>query len=102
MSDPRKYRTREEEEQFESEDPHRASSARTSSTNAACARTNFDEDQAEVRKEVREAVKWADGVSRAGPLEELYKDVYIERVGARTRGTSQPDDLPMTLKRPLR
>jgi pyruvate dehydrogenase E1 component alpha subunit len=90
MSDPRKYRTKEEEEQYEALDPIDALADYLRDQDA------FTEGDLKamtkaVRNEVREAVKWAEA-SPEPPLDELYHDVYVERWGPYT-GTSQPQML---------
>jgi pyruvate dehydrogenase E1 component alpha subunit len=87
MSDPRKYRTREEEEAYEGQDPigrlEGFLKERKLLTPAEIAAI-YDE----VKVEVREAVAWADA-SPHPTADELYHDVYVERWGPYT-GTSLP------------
>ena len=90
MSDPRKYRTKEEEQQFEAQDPI--------DTLAGVLRDRYgwtDEEHkqlaAGIRDEIRDAFKWAEE-SPEPPLEELFHDVYVERWGPYT-GTSKPEFL---------
>ena len=91
MSDPRKYRTREEEEQYESQDPIEKFAA-----HLVASRHLSDEQYksmtADVRTEVRDAIKWAEESPQPDPAEELHKDVYVERWGPYT-GTSPPQML---------
>ncbi len=89
MSDPRKYRTREEEERFEKEDPigRLKSSLEAHGVND----DDFKAMQREVRAQVRDAVAWAER-SPVTPSAELYRDVFIERWGPYT-GSSQPEML---------
>jgi len=87
MSDPRKYRTREEEQHYESSDPIEKLAAHLT------ARQRFSEAEystmvREVRQQVREAMKWADESPPPG-LEELHRDVYADEWGPYT-GTSLP------------
>ena len=87
MSDPRKYRPREEEVVYESDDPLGKLHERLVSGGV------IDEDaikamNKEIRKEVRDAMDWSEA-SPPPPMEELYKDVYIEPWGPYT-GTSLP------------
>jgi pyruvate dehydrogenase E1 component alpha subunit len=87
MSDPRKYRTKEEEAQFESRDCIEALDAWLQE------HTDFTEDDfiamsKAVKKEVRDCMKWADK-SPAPDLSELYRDVYVQQWGPYT-GTSMP------------
>lgn len=90
MSDPRKYRTREEEEHFESGDP--IGKLRDVLLSAGV----LDEAvvaamQKEVRAEVKDALQWSEE-SPAPGIDELYHDVYVERWGPYT-GTSLPEML---------
>lgn len=90
MSDPRKYRTHDEESKWELEDPidrlaaHlQGAGAITAEDTKALAKT--------VRQEIRTAVDWAKE-SPEPPIEELYHDVYVDRWGPYT-GTSVPSFL---------
>jgi pyruvate dehydrogenase E1 component alpha subunit len=90
MSDPRKYRTREEEQQYESGDPI------DKLVNVLTDAHGFTKDQyeamnGEVKDEVRAAVEWADQ-SPVPPVEELYTDVYVEQWGPYS-GTNEPEML---------
>jgi pyruvate dehydrogenase E1 component alpha subunit len=87
MSDPRKYRTKEEEQQYEAEDPIDKLAAflqrehgMTEEQLAAMSK--------EIRTQVRESVKWAEA-SPEPDLEELYTDVYVDEWGP-FKGTSEP------------
>jgi pyruvate dehydrogenase E1 component alpha subunit len=88
MSDPRKYRTKEEEDVFESDDPigklERQLKASGTLTDDA-----FKAMQKSVREQVRECVAWSDA-SPPPPLEELFTDVFVEPWGPFT-GSTQPD-----------
>jgi pyruvate dehydrogenase E1 component alpha subunit len=89
MSDPRKYRTREEEERFEKEDPiYRVKSLLES---RGMSEDEFKGVQREIRAEVRDAVEWSER-SPVTPMSDLYRDVYMERWGPYT-GSSQPEML---------
>ena len=90
MSDPRKYRTHDEEQQWEAADPihrlrDRLEQAGVVDSNALQAMTQ------DVRHEVREAVEWADA-SPVPSLDELHRDVFVEPWGPYT-GSSQPSML---------
>ncbi len=90
MSDPRKYRTKEEEQAFEAQDPIERLAQYLKSEHS------FDDDQykaatREVRNQVREAVKWAEQ-SPPPDVSELFTDVYVDRWGPFT-GTSKPEML---------
>jgi len=90
MSDPRKYRTRDEEERFEAVDPIDSMVAFMRSEHGF----TEDEEKAmwkEVRDEVRDAIKWSEE-SPVPPLEELHRDVYVEEWGP-YHGTSLPQML---------
>ena len=90
MSDPRKYRTREEEERYESEDPigklEKLLKDKGHSTTEEIEATHEN-----VKAHVREAVAWADA-SPVPTIDELYHDVYVEKWGPYT-GTSLPQML---------
>ena len=87
MSDPRKYRTKEEEAREEDVD----CIARLEKF--LCQEHDFTPDgikqlTRQVKTQVREAVEWAKK-SPETPMEELYKDVYVDHWGTFT-GTSKP------------
>ena len=87
MSDPRKYRTREEEETWESDDPI------TRLRDAMIDAGHIDLDgfkslNREIKVEVRECIQWAEA-SPEPDMSELYHDVYVEKFGPYT-GTSMP------------
>ena len=91
MSDPRKYRTKEEEAQFESND------CIDKLSNWLLANRDFNEDDLKamnksVKQQIREAVKWAEASPEPDIKEELYKDVYVEEWGP-WNGTSLPEML---------
>jgi pyruvate dehydrogenase E1 component alpha subunit len=88
MSDPRKYRTKEEEEVFEAGDPIGTLQARLMSM-GALTEDGWKAMQKEVRDLVREAVAWSDA-SPPPPLSELHHDVFLEPWGPYT-GSSQPE-----------
>lgn len=90
MSDPRKYRSKSEEEVFESEDPigklQRQLEAAGLVNEAA-----FKEMQKSVKDQVRDAVAWSDA-SPPPSMDELYRDVFVEEWGPYT-GSTQPEML---------
>lgn len=90
MSDPRKYRTKEEEHKYEADDPIDKLAKRLIE-DSAITQEAYDAMVKEVRKEVRDAMKWAEN-SPEPPLGELYKDVYADEWGPFT-GTSLPEML---------
>ncbi len=87
MSDPRKYRTREEEEQYEQHDPI-GKLERHLKDAKLLTDAEYETMIDSVRDEVRECVAWADA-SPVPSIAELYHDVYVERWGPYT-GTSLP------------
>ncbi|MFO0829938.1 MAG: pyruvate dehydrogenase (acetyl-transferring) E1 component subunit alpha [Phycisphaerales bacterium] len=90
MSDPRKYRTREEEERYELEDPLGKLEKLLKDKGYASAE-EIEAVHEAVKVEVRDAVAWADR-SPAPTVDDLYHDVYVERWGPYT-GTSLPEML---------
>jgi pyruvate dehydrogenase E1 component alpha subunit len=88
MSDPRKYRTKEEEEVFEADDPI-GKLERQLRAAGLLTDESFKAMQKAVRDQVRDCVAWSDA-SPQPPLEELFTDVYVERWGPYT-GSAQPD-----------
>ncbi len=93
MSDPRKYRTREEEQQYESDDPI-GKLAAWLEKERGFEQSQHDAMVKEIRQQVRDCVKWAEE-SPEPPIEELYTDVFVERFGP-YRGTSLPQMLQDT------
>jgi len=90
MSDPRKYRTREEEQEYEAEDPIEKLG------DFLMREDGLTEDEykamgRDVKTEIRDAVKWAEA-SPPTPLSELHTDVYVEEFGP-YRGTTPPQML---------
>jgi pyruvate dehydrogenase E1 component alpha subunit len=90
MSDPRKYRTKEEEERFISEDPIDKLAAFLEREHGMTADEHKSVTKA-VRAEVRDAVAWAEA-SPVPDVGDLYTDVYVEEFGPYT-GTSKPQIL---------
>ena len=76
MSDPRKYRTLEEENEYELLDPINQCRADLEEF-GIITEEDFKKISKDVRSEVREAVLFAEN-SPAPSLEELYKDVYAD------------------------
>jgi pyruvate dehydrogenase E1 component alpha subunit len=87
MSDPRKYRTREEEEKYEEADPIERLAHFLMATRGY-ARTEYDALVEDVRAQVREAIEWAEK-SPPPSREELYTDVYADAWGPYP-GTTPP------------
>ncbi|MFG0328554.1 MAG: pyruvate dehydrogenase (acetyl-transferring) E1 component subunit alpha [Phycisphaerales bacterium] len=77
MSDPQKYRTKEEVGEYESNDPIRILADRLIDA-GDFSDDDFKEMNQSVRQEVREAIKWADEAPEPDPSADLYTDVFIE------------------------
>ena len=90
MSDPRKYRTKEEEQRFEAEDPIDKLVEFLEAEHGMTA-DDVKSLTKEVKTQVRDAVKWAEA-SPKPDMSELYTDVYVEEWGPYT-GTSLPEML---------
>ncbi|MHC5025776.1 MAG: pyruvate dehydrogenase (acetyl-transferring) E1 component subunit alpha [Planctomycetota bacterium] len=90
MSDPRKYRTKDEEQRYEAEDPIDKLSGYLEKADGLT-KDEITEMGKAVRTQVREAVKWAEA-SPVPDMSELYHDVYQEKWGPYT-GTSDPEML---------
>lgn len=87
MSDPRKYRTKEEEAQWEASDPIERLAGYLMDERGMTEEV-YKELQKDVSREVRDAIKWAEE-SPEPPLDELYTDVYTDVWGP-YKGTSLP------------
>ena len=87
MSDPRKYRTRDEEQQFETLDPIDKLSDHLVE-HGEMTKEDVEALSKAVRNEIRDALKWAEE-SPETPLDELYTDVYTDVWGP-YKGTSPP------------
>ncbi|MHC5113947.1 MAG: pyruvate dehydrogenase (acetyl-transferring) E1 component subunit alpha [Planctomycetota bacterium] len=90
MSDPRKYRTREEEQEYEAEDPIEKL-AGFLMRHDSMTEDEYKTMSRAVKAEIRDAVKWAEA-SPPTPMSELYTDVYVEEFGP-YRGTTPPEML---------
>ncbi len=90
VSDPRKYRTHEEEAKWELEDPIDRMAAYLDAA-GHLSRDEFKAMGKEVCQNIREVVEWAKNSPEPG-LEELYHDVYVDPWGPYT-GTSIPSFL---------
>lgn len=90
MSDPRKYRTRDEEERYEADDPIEKLAGSLIGA-GKLGENDYSEMAKDVRNEVREAIKWAEA-SPPPDSSELYKDVYADAWGPYT-GTELPQML---------
>jgi len=91
MSDPRKYRTKEEEQQYEQMDP-----IDKLATYLIEQREYTDKQYKALNKEIKDqvkaAMKWADEAPDPDPEKDLYHDVFMEPFGPYT-GTSPPEML---------
>jgi pyruvate dehydrogenase E1 component alpha subunit len=77
MSDPQKYRTKEEVEEYKKQDPIEGVRTTLLEKKWATEAELVAIDDA-AKKEVEEAVKFAEE-SPTAPLDELYKDVYFQK-----------------------
>jgi pyruvate dehydrogenase E1 component alpha subunit len=76
MSDPAKYRTKEEEAAYKERDPlGRVENILLK--NNFVSQEQLDEWQDKLKKEIKDAVKFAEN-SPLPPAEDLYRDVYVE------------------------
>jgi len=87
MSDPRKYRTKEEEQRYEATDAIERLT-RFLLTKRGFSQEDRDSMASDVRKEIRQAIAWAEA-SPPPDLSELYTDVYTDTWGPYP-GTSPP------------
>ncbi|RRN78045.1 pyruvate dehydrogenase (acetyl-transferring) E1 component subunit alpha, partial [Pseudoxanthomonas sp. SGD-10] len=76
MSDPQKYRTKDEVEEYKAKDPIEVTKAKILQEKWAD-EAWFDEVAAKIKQEVDEAVKFAEESPWPDPSE-LYKDVYVQ------------------------
>jgi pyruvate dehydrogenase E1 component alpha subunit len=90
MSDPRKYRTPEEENQYTSDDPIGRLKLHLEER-GELPEAVLKEMQKEIRDEVRESIAWSEA-SPEPPMSELYHDVFVEPHGP-FNGTSLPQML---------
>ena len=87
MSDPRKYRTREEEQHWEEGDP--ITTLRDQLIKAGnLDQAGFKQMNQQIKQEVRESMDWAEA-SPVPDASELYHDVFVEKFGPYT-GTTPP------------
>ncbi len=87
MSDPRKYRTRDEEAQYESDDPIGRLKSRLEEE-GILSEADFKAMLKEVRAEAKDSVEFADASAVPDPSE-LHTDVFVEPWGPYT-GSSDP------------
>lgn len=76
MSDPQKYRTKEEVAEFKAKDPIEQV-LKTIKENKFLSDKQLEEIEKKIKKQVDDAVKFAEE-SPLPPAEELYKDVYVQ------------------------
>ncbi|MFN9125876.1 MAG: thiamine pyrophosphate-dependent enzyme, partial [bacterium] len=88
MSDPRKYRTREEEERYESNDAI-AKFEKALIDHGVVTEESVKEMLKGVREEVRDSIQFSNE-SPEPPLSDLYTDVFVEPWGRYT-GSSLPE-----------
>ena len=88
MSDPRKYRTREEEERFESNDAI-AKFEKALLDHGVVTEESVKEMLKGVREEVRDSIQFSNE-SPEPPMSDLYTDVFVEPWGRYT-GSSLPE-----------
>ena len=88
MSDPRKYRTREEEERHEANDPI-GKFERVLADHGVIDDAGIKAIMASCREEVRDSIQFSNE-SPEPPLSDLYTDVFVEPWGPFT-GSSQPE-----------
>ncbi|MBM4107964.1 MAG: pyruvate dehydrogenase (acetyl-transferring) E1 component subunit alpha [Phycisphaerae bacterium] len=83
MSDPQKYRTKEEVEQWKERDSidrfarHLLSERKKADGSPALTETEFEALQADVKREVREGVEFAEASPAPDVAAELYSDVLV-------------------------
>jgi pyruvate dehydrogenase E1 component alpha subunit len=88
MSDPRKYRTREEEERYESNDAI-AKFEKALLDHGVVTEESVKEMLKGVREEVRDSIQFSNE-SPEPPMSDLYTDVFVEPWGRYT-GSSLPE-----------
>ncbi len=76
MSDPRKYRTKDEEAEYQGEDPI-TKVLKTIMDNKFATEKDIDKINAKIKKQIEEAVKFAEDSPLPEP-EAMYEDIYAE------------------------
>ena len=97
MSDPRKYRTKAEEQQYEAQDPIDKLADRLIKKHGMV-REEHDTLVKAIRQQVRQAIKWAEE-SPEPHVSDLYTDVYADKWGPYL-GTSLPQMLEEATEAP--
>ncbi|MFW5653109.1 MAG: pyruvate dehydrogenase (acetyl-transferring) E1 component subunit alpha [Planctomycetota bacterium] len=91
MSDPQKYRTKDEVGEFEAQDPiDRLAGALIEE--GSLSEDDYKSMRQDIRYEIREAIEWAEESPDPDPSEDLYSDVLIEPYGP-YRDTTLPEML---------
>ncbi|MCL4856611.1 MAG: pyruvate dehydrogenase (acetyl-transferring) E1 component subunit alpha, partial [Flavobacteriales bacterium] len=76
MSDPRKYRTKEEEEEYQNEDPIEKV-LKTIRANKYATEKQLEAIQLKIKKQIEDAVKFAEESPLPQP-EDMYNEIYAE------------------------
>lgn len=76
MSDPRKYRTKAEEEEFQNEDPIEKV-LKTIKDNKLATDKQLDEISSKIKKKIEDAIKFAEESPLPKP-EDMYNEIYAE------------------------
>src|SRR5690606_13607918 len=103
MSDPQKYRTKEEVERFKERDSinalahHLMSERRAGDGQPVLTEQRFMEIQREVKETVRAAIEFAESSPAPDPAKELYSDVLVNP----QRGMSPSGEYVHGAKNPL-
>lgn len=77
MSDPQKYRTKEEVQEFHDRDSIAALAHHLMESRKCLSEDEFKDMQKRIRDEVRDAIKFAEDSPAPDPTTELYSDVYL-------------------------
>ncbi|MCB9849039.1 MAG: pyruvate dehydrogenase (acetyl-transferring) E1 component subunit alpha [Phycisphaeraceae bacterium] len=78
MSDPQKYRSKDEVGQYMEQDPIETLKKQLIEDRACLTEEDFKAMQKEVRAVVREAVRFAENSPAPDPRKELYSDVFVD------------------------
>ena len=77
MSDPQKYRTKDEVAKYQDKDALDGLAHHLLSERGCLSEEAFKEMQREVKAEVKESVAWSEAQPTPDPEKELYSDVYV-------------------------
>jgi len=94
MSDPQKYRTKDEVSQFQEQDSIDRLAKLLIENRNALDETGYKAIQKELRTIVRAAVKFAEESPEPDPAQELYSDVYVNPFPPYKHGARNPLDKP--------